>query len=131
MLPAVGPTSPLDLSVEEFLARLKQHRWDTLAALQKRPWRLNALAVNPGDFWQLFEEAVRHDGTVDLSELGGHAESVAFAPALWRAASAVVGMCLSAYVAADRTTVTMKNTDGVITIDAISRPPMNAENRTR
>ncbi len=78
----MGAPSPLELSVEEFLARAGRDRPATRHARQRRPWRLTAFAVDAGDFWGLFAETVRDDGTVDLSALAAGADGpFAFAAA--------------------------------------------------
>lgn len=126
MVTAVGSQSPLDLSVEEFLARLRNDRRATLAALERHCWCLNAPAVDRRQFWELFDETVRADGTVDLVELAAHADPALTLRSERRgAASAVVGMCLSAYVASAQTSVAMEASNGVVTIRAVAPPPMN------
>mgnify|MGYP003410128580 CR=1 FL=1 len=122
---------PLELSVEEFLARLKLDRRATLRALHQRPWRLTSFPVAPSDFWDLFDETVREDGAVDLSAFAGRADApLSFTPEVLGAASAVVAMCLSAYAASDEISVTMETArDGAVTIRASTSPAANNERK--
>lgn len=123
MISVVGPPSPLDLSVEEFLARLKRDRRGTLEVLQQRPWRVTALHVDANDFWELFDETVRDDGTVDLAALAARGDPVVSSRAALRgAASAVVELCLAAYVASDEARVTVESARGVVTISVAPNP---------
>ena len=109
--------------------RLDRHA--TVQALHQRPWRLTSLPVAPSDFWELFDETVREDGTVDLSALAACADApLSFTPELLCAASAVVGMCLSAYAASDEMSVTMETAPNrAVTIRASTSPAANNEGR--
>ena len=131
MITVVGPPSPLDLSVEEFLARLKRDRRGTLDALQQRPWRLTALHVDPSEFWELFDETGarrRHGRPVGLRHARRRASVVH--PRGSRPLRAVVAMCLSVYAASDEMSVTMATAqDGVVTIRASTSPAANNEQK--
>ena len=133
----MGALAPLELSVEEFLARLKHDRAATVRALHIGPWRLTSSSVSARDFWTLFDEAIRDDGTVDLGAFAareaGDADDAdqtepprTVSAERWRAANAIVGLSLAAYVAGEEMRLTIENeVRGCVTIRAGVVPVTN------
>lgn len=99
---AADRARPLDLSVAEFLGRLKQDRHRTLDALDERLWRFTSPPIDIAEFWRLFDRVVRDDGTLDLSsfepseppEGEGPKPSEPFGAEIFEVAVAVLGLCL-------------------------------------
>lgn len=95
------PTNWANTTTDELLSSLRHDRQRTLQSLSRQPYKLRADTVDIDTFWQLFDDNVRTDGTVDADGMFPSDDGVAYAidPITVGVAIAVMSLMLAAFSA--------------------------------